>query len=285
MIKIAYLLMCHKNADQVNNLIDVLLNNESASVFVHVDKRSDIFDKIKVRDRLFLLSNRLICRWGRIDQVNVMKNLIDYAYNVNPNFDYYQFVSGECFPIKSVEYINNYLEERNGYSFIDINELHGKNSPYYYRSTINFSQFYLNNLVTKNFFIKTIKKIELTIKKAYKNNTQRQNFDYHFGSSWVTLNKNLIEYIIKEYNFQHFIDLPENSFCFDECVFQTIAMNSPLKDKVINHCLTYVNFNDAINASYLDFEQISTDCLLLFARKVRYPIDERIVELSEGKRQ
>ena len=45
----AYAIQCHKNIDQVNRLIKVL-KSDDIDLFIHVDKKSNIKDKI-IKDK------------------------------------------------------------------------------------------------------------------------------------------------------------------------------------------------------------------------------------------
>ena len=40
-MRIAYIILCHKNAKQMNMMIDVL-NDEENTFFIHLDKKSNI---------------------------------------------------------------------------------------------------------------------------------------------------------------------------------------------------------------------------------------------------
>lgn len=64
-MKLAVLLQCHKNPAQVNRLLDAL-SNPAVDVFVHVDKKSDIADKIIQTPQIHILSKNqsVSVSWG-----------------------------------------------------------------------------------------------------------------------------------------------------------------------------------------------------------------------------
>lgn len=280
-MKIAYLVICHKNPEQVNNLINKLLQDKDAFVFIHIDKKSNIANDIQNRDRLYIMQNRINCLWGRVNQVEIMFKLLEFAYSINPNFDYYNFMSGDSYPIKSYEKIHDILEKNNGYSFITIGKEHGKNSRYYYRTTLYYSEFYLNHIVNANFLVKVVKKIEFLAKKLIKNKLQKEEIDYYFGSNWSTLHKDFVNYVLNEFDFNTFLNKHRKSICFDECAFQTIIMNSSFKNKIINKNLMFVDFNNGINATQLRYDDVLNLPDYMWARKFVYPIDGKIELLSE----
>ena len=54
-MRVAFLMQCHKNPEQINLLLDAL-NHPMADVFVHVDKKSqEIKDKITQREGVYIL--------------------------------------------------------------------------------------------------------------------------------------------------------------------------------------------------------------------------------------
>lgn len=67
MVKIAFLLMCHKNAKQVNHLID-RLSTENRDFYVHVDSKSQIYDKIEWSTQVMPSKRRIDVRWGTVSQ-------------------------------------------------------------------------------------------------------------------------------------------------------------------------------------------------------------------------
>lgn len=63
------------------------------------------------------------------------------------------------------------------------------------------------------------------------------------GSAWWCLSKDAIQYI---YNFvkenEEFVEFFDYVFLPDEIFFQTILLNSPLKENIVNQSLTYDNW-------------------------------------------
>ena len=64
-MKVAFLMQCHKNPEQINLLLEAL-NHPMVDVFVHVDKKSQaIKDKITQRAFTFFQSNNALMCNGR----------------------------------------------------------------------------------------------------------------------------------------------------------------------------------------------------------------------------
>jgi len=73
------------------------------------------------------------------------------------------------------------------------------------------------------------------------------------------------------------------TFCADEIYFQTILMNSPLKDKIVNNNLRFIdwtrrNGNFPANLDESDFHSLKNSDKI-FARKFEFPISEKLKRL------
>jgi len=73
----------------------------------------------------------------------------------------------------------------------------------------------------------------------------------------------------------------KHSFCSEEIYFQTIIMNSPFSDKVINNNLRYIKWeykNGSMPAilDEEDYEEVEKSNQL-FARKIEYPVSMKLV--------
>lgn len=70
-MKIAILIQCHKNPEQINQLIDVL-SHPDIDVIIHVDKKSAITNKINSKGKSVSFvpdKKRVDVRWGTFSQV------------------------------------------------------------------------------------------------------------------------------------------------------------------------------------------------------------------------
>lgn len=53
-MKIAILILCHKNPKQINLLLDKL-NHQDIDCYIHIDKKADFANKITKRSNIVLL--------------------------------------------------------------------------------------------------------------------------------------------------------------------------------------------------------------------------------------
>ena len=120
-MKIAFLILCHKNPVQINYLIDTL-DDKDVDFYLHIDKKSNIINEIKKKDNIYFLdkSKRLDIKWGQSQMIHATVNLIECALNNNIKYDYFWFLSGQDFPIKSISYIKDFLEKNKERNYIEI---------------------------------------------------------------------------------------------------------------------------------------------------------------------
>ncbi len=93
MVKIAFLLMCHKNAEQVNALIRQL-SDTHRDFYVHVDAKSEIYNDVAWSDHVFPTKNRIDVQWGNATQCEAEIELIGAAFSSRKQYDYYWLISG-----------------------------------------------------------------------------------------------------------------------------------------------------------------------------------------------
>ena len=115
--KVAYLILAHKNPDICNLLIEELLTDTRSEVYLHIDvkfKNPELFrnDVHKVR--------RYDIDWGSAAMVYATLELIREAY-LN-NFDRYVLLSGDTFPLRNVQEINDYLLRESSVDYMELYE-------------------------------------------------------------------------------------------------------------------------------------------------------------------
>ena len=111
-MKIAYIILCHKNAKQINMMIDAL-NDKENTFFIHLDKKANIENLIKMESNIHILpeDKRIDIKWGNISMIKATKNLLQAVFNSKEKYDYVWLLSGQDFPLKKQSEIKKYLEE------------------------------------------------------------------------------------------------------------------------------------------------------------------------------
>lgn len=114
-MKLAILLLCHKNAEQINLFLQTM-KPPDIDFYIHVDKKSHITNQIAKRPDIHILSDslRVDVQWGGISMIQATLNMLQEAY-CSKKFDYYWLCSGQDFPLKTpkeiVLYFQNYWDK------------------------------------------------------------------------------------------------------------------------------------------------------------------------------
>lgn len=297
-MNIAYLIAAHKNPKQLVRLIQ-RLNTAENSFFVHVDKKSgNEFVEILKREfsshpRFFYLTRKNV-RWAGKQLFNVMLDGFRHIQTEKIKFDFAFVLSGQDYPIKSNEQISYTLEPFRGKQFIEYFALPSPQwslggmyriEKYYFQlgnPIIEYPPFHPES--RKYAYLKPL------IDRLPKLSRQIPcNFRPYGGGTWIGLSPEGVNYInqfVSTSEGERVRRFFEHTYCPDELFFQTIFMNSPLKETVINDHLRFIDWSKrGPNPSILTldhFEAIQqTD--KLFARKFDVNIDTLLMDRIDSE--
>jgi hypothetical protein len=283
-MKIAWLIQCHKKPEQINLLLKTL-NHENNYFFIHVDAKSSIKNKIKNGKNIFILDESIDVKWGQISQVQATILLFNMVVKTGEYYDYVWLISGEDFPVKSIEYIHKYLEKNIGYNFISVyhdrKNWHKRNEIYFPLWTISL-----------NLFPRIIRRLWVAFSGDYggtfpflkrKNLTGRKIF---FGSQWFTINYECMCFILKTVETEpRIMEFYRNTLCPDESFFQTIIMNSHYKDTVKDN-LAYTDWTNCKNhprsLNESDFNKLKETQKLMARKFDKIEILKSLKEIMEN---
>jgi hypothetical protein len=292
-MNIAYIILAHKLPDQLIRLVRKL-NTLSACFFIHIDKKTDsnTFEKIKTAlrefDNVYFL-DRYARYYGDYYHLKATLDALVRIKTVGVQFDYVVLLTGQDYPIKSNGYIQEFLLNAKGNSFLEYfslpsdvwkNEDGGLDRIYYRHYCVRGRHFAFQR---KNRLPGLLNPIWSYLSKfpPVRRKSPRNLTRFYGGSAYWCLSRACIEYLLNYIesnsslvNFFEHVDIPEESF------FQSILLNSPLAGSLINKNLWYILWSTAHHPFVLDsskYEDImSTD--KLFARKFDLTVDDKILD-------
>ena len=281
-IRIAYLVLAHKNPQAINKMISAL-NDESVEFYIHIDKKSNIIDDITKAENIFISDNRVDVKWGSIKQVEAMLALMNMVKNSGREYDYVWFISGQDYPIKSNEYIQNFFTQNFGYNFIEIIP---KDDERYKRYLKRNQTWYPTWGASPKFIMRVLRKLYNYMTGGMKHSIiKRKNIlgvDWCFGSNWFAITHEAMNYVLNEVDNKPYLKYFKNCISPDESVFQTIIGNSEYANTVKDY-LAYVDWSEGKkNPKILmseDYEKLKASEKLI-ARKFE-SVDENIAQLAE----
>lgn len=281
MMKVAFLMLCHKNPKQINLLLKAL-KHPQIDVFIHVDsKNENIREDIEKSDGVYLLPKKdcVDVQWAQFSEVKATLNLLNAAISEGGGYSHYFLISGQDFPLKSIGKIVRFLNERKDENFIDcalIKRFEKRNDIYFPRMVIG-----------RRIWQKILKGI-LVYSTGGWNQTfsiikrlKPANVQYYFGSQWWCLNDAMVKWIYNFLeNYPEYIKLFKHSLCPDECFFQTLVMNSPFANTTKPY-LHYIKWEKGKSSpktlTTIDYEELKK-AEKLIARKFDINVDAEIIE-------
>lgn len=284
-MKLAYMLLIHKNPNQVNRLINAL-SDEDVVFFVHIDKSSQIEEQIIKNQNVLIVPERVNVQWGGYSQIKATLCLIEFALKHAEKFDYYILLSGQDYPIKSRSEIKKYLSDHRGKQFFKAHKM-----PFKYwqmqkggfdRIEIYYPQFMVGSTRTqyrmRKHYLKLVNRWNLRRKRAI--------FDHYYGiSNWFAATRDCMEYIYKfsEDNSKG-LKFFQYSLMADEVYFNSIVMNSPFKSQVVQNDLRLVDWTTGPEIPLIwkesHMEQLR-NAEELFARKFDIEVDREVLDLLD----
>ena len=268
----AYLVMAHNEEAILHELLKDL-DDERNDIFLHVDaKATRIMDKELVADvkkASLRLLERTDVRWGSYSQIECVHKLLAEATAQGPH-DYYHFLVGTEFPLKSQDYIHDYFRSNLGTEFIGYDFM-GEASRWRISLYHPFARC-ARPANRREAGLDLLRRVFVKVQKAVGIDRLRgSSIEIKKGNANWSITDPLARYLVEE--MPRHKSMFDWSYCADELIVHTLVYNSPFIERVKNLDDEYesnmrvVQWNDEKNLYHeedLPF-LLATD--KLFARK------------------
>jgi len=283
MNKHAIILVAYRNLEQILEYIDLL--DEDFYFYIHVDAKSEIseerIEKLRLNSNVRIIEKTYKVNWGGKSFIDILLYLAKEALK-DKNIKYIHTSSEADLPLQSPKYIKEFFTRNHGKQFLDIFSLPDYRWPNGGLDRFNKYNFYDQfNAKTKIGFkiIMSLLKIQSII--GINRDITKNSPPLYGGSTWVSLSYSCMEYAVNyaEEN-PKFMKSLENTFAPEEMFFQTVLMQSPFRNDVVNDNLFYIdwefrNGNSPANLDISDLEKLKSS-EKLFARKIQSPISDNL---------
>ncbi|MHC4946987.1 MAG: beta-1,6-N-acetylglucosaminyltransferase [Planctomycetota bacterium] len=284
---LAYLIMTHKSPRQLLRMVEAL-QHPSVAFFVHVDDKVEEAQfryMVRHHPNVRFIRPRHVVEWGGWSMVAAELDLVRAALRAGAQS--MVLLSGVDYPVWS----NRRLVEFFLGSDRSYVEHYRIPSRYWDRGALNrVRQYWLCDdpiRLRSRLWRRTIGRVwrgvwhrvirfwfNLAFKLGFELGLRRKPPDdlvFHIGSQWWTLSRPAAEYVLD------FVERRPDAVRFyrhshvpDEGFIQTVVMNSPLRDRVVNDNLRFIEWDGGFNPRVL--EQGDLDTILrsgsAFARKI-----------------
>lgn len=276
-MKIAFLILAHKNPQQLE-LFFSMLRNPSFSFFIHLDKKVPIseFIHLKKYENVFFIHDRVKMKWAGYSLVQGTINGIKEILNQDTKYDYINLLSGQDLPIKSVSYIENFLATNFPKQFITV-PVYKESDPWWQEALVRVETYAFHNWTIPGKYRLQFLFNKIMPKRKY----PIPGHVVAGRSQWFCITNDAAKYILK------FLDNNPKVVRFfkyvwgaDEFIFSTILYNSEYKESISDN-LVYTDWSEGkANPKILrstDYDALITSDKL-FARKFDITIDPEIIE-------
>ena len=227
----AYLIMAHHRFE----ILDAVLRDLDDSrndIFLHIDKKAKDFDAkhiIKsVHKAGLYLTERMDVHWGGYSQIKCIMMLLDRATGAG-EYDFYHFLVGVEFPLKSQEIIHSFFDSHIGYEFIGFD-----NDDKNYYERIRYDHFFNEYARSKNIIHIGLNGLRILMvriqKKLRMDKTKDYPYEFKKGSANWSISDGLARLILS--NKAEIEWIYKHSFCGDEVFVHTIVFNSEYWNRV-----------------------------------------------------
>ena len=276
--RVAFIMQCHKNPEQIHLLTQSLKKLYDCQVFVHLDKKSQgIRSQLQTGELILLPEERSVdVRWSKFSQCEATLALMEAVVSSGKEFDYVWLISGQDMPI---------APDRLPLPAQPYIEVMGPENPMYQafskRNDIYYPEWMMERTTVARIERKIIQYASGGRGKTWKIFRRNLGVPYYFGSSWWCLPygcvKEMMEILEKDVRFTAFF---RNAINSDESFFQTLFMRTAYAGRQ-QPIPVYIDWSQGL-ASPRTFTMNESAALkeageqYLLARKFDLAVDEQI---------
>ncbi|MGK6352914.1 beta-1,6-N-acetylglucosaminyltransferase [Parapedobacter sp. DT-150] len=245
--------------------------------YIHVDKKVAIEPYRYLQDlgNVFFIRDRVDVKWAGYSTIEATFNGIREICEKKEMYNYINLLSGQDYPLKSAFELADFFKTNEGKEFLlyyDYNK--------WPEGHLRYQRYFLSDYSFKGRHL-----IEKVINGVLPKRKMPYGFHpYGLCMFWM-LSPAAAQYVVDTLE----NDLKLRRFFFytwasDEFLFQTVLMNSPFRDQVVNNNYRYYDWSARGPHPKLlvdtDFEKIRKS-KMLFSRKFDIGKDERILDLID----
>jgi len=273
--KIFYFISAYKEPENIIRIVNIL--DMDSFFYIHFDKdKSENFKAWKeqiesgCKTKNLKIVSEFACKWAGFGIVDATLSAMRFFEATS--YDYFINLTGECYPLKSNNEISKTLEQNVG--FLTYWKL-----PYegWYMGGLDRLNYRYYQFPKKAYPYVRIIRIPRLRKKL------PGNIQVYGGWSLFCLPKDMVSYVIKfGENNPKFMSFFKRMHISSEAYFQTILLNSPLTERIVNDNKRFIDFIGAHprTLTVKDFEMLKNGAWL-FGRKFNEKVDKNILDLID----
>lgn len=273
-MKIAHLILAHARPQQLQELVS-LLEHPCSEIYIHLDKKTNAsnFKHLEENPKVFFIKKNVRVYWADYSMVQAVLN--SFKEIIQKDYDYINVISGQDFPIKSINHFHHFLAAHNSKQFVSCANI-AKDWP---EAAIRLKTYDMPRYKFKGKY-----RLFVALNKILPGKKTPLSYEIVGRSGWFTITKDAASYILTVLeNNPKLVKFFKYTWAADELIFSTILYNSPFKNKIEDN-LMYINWDWEGSASghpktlnYDDLDRLKKSDKF-FARKFDLSANPDIVE-------
>jgi hypothetical protein len=227
-LMIAYLILVHRYPEQFKRMFKAIYHPLN-HYLIHIDKTSEL--GIAENIQLFLQDypNAATLKpekalWGGYSLVNIALRGMAQLLKTDAEWTHFINLSGQDFPLKTQEFIRQFLTENAGKEYIRaLNQAQMRPDTMHRVHDICFE--FGNRIFRPNISRKFLRGVVP-----------------HIGTQWMIVSRRFCEFVSTSKESVRYKKFYKNSFIADEGFFQTIMMNNDCHEDIVQDDLRYIDW-------------------------------------------
>jgi len=262
-MRLAHLILAHHQPVQLERLVKRLMTPNS-DIYIQLDLKANMlnFDYLGQLQNVQFVKNRVNVTWGLYSMVEATIQGYKQILHSDQSYTHINLISGQDYPLKDAKTIEDFFFANQGKTFM-------KFKPIFEEWPESIQRLTKYDMGDYHFPLRY--QLQGILNKWMPDRKMPGGMKPYGFSQWMTITMEAAAYIVNflDQNFlaRHFFKM---TFCVDELIFQTILLNSPFKDSIVNDHLRVIKFQ---KGSYRPRTLLISDAEMLissgkfFARK------------------
>lgn len=227
-MRIAYLILAHDQPEQFGRL-GRAVHADNVAIYAHIDGKTDRapFAAACSGVPVEFTPDPVKVYWGGFSQVAAMLRLLEQAVRAGQH-DYYIFLSGRDFPVRSHSHLLDVLGRHPGRSYMNFYAL--ADDTVFIHKIRNYCYHDVYGRLPTQILQRAANRLVIEISARLPDRKFIPGMQPYRGSTSWCITQQIAQYIVEFVNDPRnvrFVDFFRSVSCCDEIFFQTIVLNSP----------------------------------------------------------
>jgi hypothetical protein len=247
--------------------------------YIHVDAKLPLesHDLIASLPNVYLIKNRIKVNWAGYSTIQAELNVIKEVLDTNRDYDFYTLMSGQDYPIATVDEMKAFYKARKGKLLLKYRDFQNE----WPEGMQRISKYYMDNFSFPGRYI-----VGYLLNYLLPKRKLPKSIRFYGSSMFWILSKESLIYVLDKINRNNSIkQFYRYSWAPDEFFFQTMILNSKFADQVLNeNGHFYKHLPNTPHPKWLEMNDV--DEILksdrIFARKFNLSKDASVLNLIDA---